>query len=175
MNWFYDSFLPSIYGRTDDGRAWITAAQVNVCERYMRCDVVTVETADGGRGRHVVLSCYWRGRAVRVDVSKKNGAGAILFGLTAAEKEQREQAAAAEKEQHERERAARVARRRPENAARKIAKLESWRAETIADAEQEKAAGTYTEKDAETDAAFLEQIEKDLKIWRDAISAAALE
>lgn len=105
MNWFYDTFLPSLLERagTNNGM-WLSRKQTAICIEKMEKHTVMVAQFQGDYYRHDNYTLEWNGRKVFLNYSKLNGCGQITFGFTAAEAEEATRRRAEEKRQEDAER-----------------------------------------------------------------------
>ncbi len=89
MNWFYDTFLPSLLERAGTNKGmWLSRKQTAICVEKMERHTVMVQQFQGDYYRHDYYTLEWNGRHVSLNYSKMNGCGQITFGFTAAEAEE---------------------------------------------------------------------------------------
>lgn len=89
MNWFYDTFLPSLLERAGTNKGmWLSRKQTAICVEKMEQHTVMVPQFQGDYCRHNYYTLEWNGRHVSLNYSKLNGCGQITFGFTAAEAEE---------------------------------------------------------------------------------------
>ena len=105
MNWFYDTFLPSLLERAGTNQGmWLSRKQTAICIDKMEQHTVRMPQFQGDYYRHNYYTMEWNGRHVHLDYSKLNGCGQITFGFTAAEAEEATRRRAEEKQQEDAER-----------------------------------------------------------------------
>ena len=123
MEWFYETFLPSLLARAGAEKGmWLSQKQTAVCTKYMEKHTARNEDFYGDRTTHLYYTCKWGERDVHLSYSKLNGCGMITFSYTKEEREEATRAAQEECERIERERIER-AKRHPERLAKIIAEL----------------------------------------------------
>ena len=124
-NWFYDTFLPSLFEQAGREQKWLSWKQTAICTRYMDEHTVNIQQYQGHVQRHSYYTTDWNGRKVTLNYSKLNGCGTIQFGAN--EAEQIEAKAASEKRAQDREdrRLQRLLQRRPEEFAEQLQKLKA--------------------------------------------------
>ena len=123
MSWFYDEFLPSIFGRAGLKRKWLTQKQTAICTRYMEKRVVFVQQFDGEYVRHIYYITTWQGRHVQLDYSKRNGCGTIQFGMNERERMEAEARQSQRQKEREHDRLSRWLKHRPEAFMEELDKL----------------------------------------------------
>ena len=88
MNWFYDTFLPSLLERAGTNKGmWLSRKQTAICIEKMEKHTTMVAQFQGDYYRHNYYTLEWSGRKVFLNYSKLNGCGQITFGFTPAEAE----------------------------------------------------------------------------------------
>lgn len=123
MNWFYETFLPSLFERAGTNKSlWLSQKQTAVCTKYMEKHSVRTDDFFGDRNAHIYYACKWGERDVQLSYSKLNGCGMITFSFDSAEREEATRAAQEDRERIERERVARI-KRHPERLAKIIEDL----------------------------------------------------
>ena len=133
MNWFYDTFLPSLLDRAGTNKGmWLSRKQTAICVEKMEQHTVMVPQFQGDYCRHNYYTLEWNGRHVSLNYSKLNGCGQITFGFTAAEAEEasrrRTEDERREAEEHmkrKREWAAWARENAPEKLTRRIARYQA--------------------------------------------------
>lgn len=105
MNWFYDTFLPSLLERAGTNKGmWLSRKQTAICIEKMEKHTTMVAQFQGDYYRHNYYTLEWSGRKVFLNYSKLNGCGQITFGFTPAEAEDAGRRHAEEKRQEAEER-----------------------------------------------------------------------
>lgn len=100
MNWFYDTFLPSLLERAGTNKGmWLSRKQTAICIEKMEQHTTMVPQLQGDYCRHNYYTLEWNGRHVFLNYSKLNGCGQITFGFDAAEAEEANRRHAEEKRQ----------------------------------------------------------------------------
>lgn len=153
-NWFYSTFLPSIFDRCKDRgkEMWLSQKQTAICVDNMELHQVSFQTAEafynGVRYTHNNYSCEWNGRKVHLSYSKKNGCGYISFGMDKAEQEAHLDRIEAEAKEAE---ARQIERRKRDPAKRaKMIEFHTMKINALRDQwEGEKEEPGYDESDAE--------------------------
>lgn len=133
MNWFYDTFLPSLLERAGTNQGmWLSRKQTAICIEKMEAHTVRVPQFQGDYYRHNYYTMEWNGRHIRLNYSKLNGCGQITFGFTAAEAEEAGRRRAEEKRQEDAEHMERKRKwtawareNAPEKLAQRIARYQS--------------------------------------------------
>lgn len=133
MNWFYDTFLPSLLERAGTNHGmWLSQKQTAICIDKMARHSIEVPQSQGYSFRHDYYTMEWNGRHVDLNYSKLNGCGQITFGFTAVEAEEAGRRRAQEKRQEEVERMERKRKwtmwareNAPEKLAQRIARYQS--------------------------------------------------
>lgn len=120
MSWFTDTFLPSLLSRAGVNHGlWLSRKQTAICLEHMECHTVLQAEFQGDYRRHNYYTMEWGERSIRLDYSKLNGCGLIVFGMNNQEKAEANARREAEKRRLEAERLERI-HRNPE-------RLEKWR------------------------------------------------
>ena len=89
MNWFYDTFLPSLLERAGTNKGmWLSRKQTAICIEKMEQHTTMVPQFQGDYCRHNYYTMEWNGRHVFLNYSKLNGCGQITFRFNAAEAEE---------------------------------------------------------------------------------------
>ena len=175
MNWFYDTFLPSLLERAGTNKGmWLSRKQTAICIEKMEQHTTMVPQCQGDYCRHNYYTMEWNGRHVFLNYSKLNGCGQITFRFNAAEAEEASRRRA---EEERREAEERMERKRkwtawarenaPERLAQRISRCQSKVddmkeaiEEILEDLREEEAAGDT--KYIEIDRAALERAKKEL-------------
>lgn len=80
MNWFYDTFLPSLLERAGTNKGmWLSRKQTAICIEKMEKHTTMVAQFQGDYYRHNYYTLEWSGRKVFLNYSKLNGCGQITF------------------------------------------------------------------------------------------------
>lgn len=120
MSWFTDTFLPSLLSRAGvEHGLWLSRKQTAICLEHMECHTVLQAEFQGDYRRHNYYTMEWGERSVRLDYSKLNGCGVIVFGMNNQEKAEANARRETEKQRLEAERLERIWKN-PE-------RLEKWR------------------------------------------------
>ena len=116
MSWFYSTFLPSLFDRAGvNAPMWLSRKQTDVCTRYMAKEACVVRDCTGdAAGTHLSYTTTWAGRSVRLEYSKRNGCGAIVFSATATEQELAATRAANARDARDRNTYTRMYQKRPD-------------------------------------------------------------
>lgn len=162
--WFYNTFLPSIFERCEAGKGrWLSGKQTAICIGNMERSTVRFDSDGyGTMWNHDNYTCEWNGRSVHLSYSKKNGCGCIEFGFNSEE-------IASMKAEHEREqqrlKAERIIRIKnsPERLAKKIAALTKnihvWEEEYCLDLAE------GDEEQARQDLQMIQELKEELKLY----------
>ena len=85
--WFAENFLPSLFDRTKpDKGIWLSRKQTAICVKYLEQHSTRHAQFQGDYTTHLYYTGEWNGRTVRMDYSKLNGCGMIVFGYNDEEK-----------------------------------------------------------------------------------------
>lgn len=107
MSWFTNEFLPSLFSRAGTGHGiWLSRKQTAICTKYMERHTVREAVFQGDYQNHDYYTIEWNGRNVRLNYSKLNGCGNIVFSMNQEERKQAEIRNAEERKRIEAERIA---------------------------------------------------------------------
>lgn len=173
MDWFYDTFLPSLLERAGTSKGmWLSRKQTAICVEKMKQHTVMVPQFQGDYCRHNYYTMEWNGRHVQLEYSKLNGCGMITFGLTAAEADElnckhaeEKQREAEERMERKRKWAAWARENAPEKLAERIARYQSMvqaKEKALDEIRQEMTEPDYDEEFRINDTSYMDRLNKEL-------------
>lgn len=155
--WFEEVFLKSLFDRTGVNQGlWLTQKQTAVCVNNMVQNQSCPE-AEFGYYRHLYYTAEYEGRKVRMDYSKMNGCGTIVFYCTKEEIEENRKRSEEYERQIKLEKLKFLAEKKPERIIKKIERIKRDIADWYEFIEEEM-------EDEETDLKAVANAEKEVEL-----------